>query len=48
MEISGKEGEGGWRGKNGRVWYDCLPWYNYLAFDIIGMFVFVRSDFGRK
>lgn len=34
--ISGEEGEGGWRGRQGRVWYDCLPWYNYLAFDIIG------------
>ena len=33
---SGDEGEGGWRGRNGRVWLDCLPWYNYLAFDIIG------------
>src|SRR5258706_267383 len=22
---SGKEGEGGWRGENGRLWLDCLP-----------------------
>lgn len=34
--LSGDEGEGGWKGRNGRVWFDCLPWYNYLAFDIIG------------
>ena len=34
--LSGEEGEGGWHGSDGRVWYDCLPWYNYLAFDIIG------------
>ncbi|KAI0824804.1 cytochrome P450 monooxygenase pc-bph [Trametes gibbosa] len=38
--ISGSEGEGGWRGHKGRVWYDCLPWYNYLAFDIIGDLAF--------
>ena len=34
--LSGNEGEGGWHGRSGRVWFDCLPWYNYLAFDIIG------------
>lgn len=34
--LSGTEGEGGWSGRDGRVWFDCLPWYNYLAFDIIG------------
>ncbi|KAI0074974.1 cytochrome P450 monooxygenase pc-bph [Panus rudis PR-1116 ss-1] len=38
--LSGDEGEGGWRGKAGRVWLDCLPWYNYLAFDIIGDLAF--------
>ncbi|KAI0634825.1 cytochrome P450 monooxygenase pc-bph [Trametes polyzona] len=38
--LSGPEGEGGWRGRDGRVWYDCLPWYNYLAFDIIGDLAF--------
>ncbi|EPS94357.1 hypothetical protein FOMPIDRAFT_1134482 [Fomitopsis schrenkii] len=32
----GEEGEG-WYGRMGRVWMDCLPWLNYLAFDIIGM-----------
>lgn len=36
----GNEGEGGWVGRGGRLWLDCLPWYNYLAFDIIGMFVY--------
>lgn len=34
--LTGTEGEGGWKGRDGRVWLDCLPWYNYLAFDIIG------------
>ncbi|TBU45145.1 cytochrome P450 monooxygenase pc-bph [Dichomitus squalens] len=38
--LSGDEGEGGWQGRDGRVWYDCLPWYNYLAFDIIGDLAF--------
>ncbi|KAI9062240.1 cytochrome P450 monooxygenase pc-bph [Trametes sanguinea] len=38
--LAGDEGEGGWRGREGRVWYDCLPWYNYLAFDIIGDLAF--------
>ncbi|KAH9932186.1 cytochrome P450 [Fomitopsis serialis] len=28
------EGEG-WQGRDGRLWLDSLPWYNYLAFDII-------------
>ncbi|GJE93716.1 cytochrome P450 monooxygenase [Phanerochaete sordida] len=37
---SGDDGEGGWRGRSGRVWLDCLPWYNYLAFDIIGDLAF--------
>ncbi|ESK87653.1 cytochrome p450 [Moniliophthora roreri MCA 2997] len=37
---SGTEGEGGWIGKNGRLWLDCLPWCNYLAFDIIGDLAF--------
>ncbi|KAF7986263.1 hypothetical protein HWV62_35176 [Athelia sp. TMB] len=36
----GDEGEGGWRGEGGRLWLDCLPWYNYLAFDIIGDLAF--------
>ncbi|KAI0698054.1 cytochrome P450 monooxygenase pc-bph [Cerioporus squamosus] len=43
--LSGTEGEGGWRGRDGRVWFDCLPWYNYLAFDIIGDLAF-GSPFG--
>lgn len=36
--LSGNEGEGGWEGREGRVRYDCLPWYNYLAFDIMGTY----------
>ncbi|KIP11869.1 hypothetical protein PHLGIDRAFT_82811 [Phlebiopsis gigantea 11061_1 CR5-6] len=38
--LSGDDGEGGWRGKDGRVWLDSLPWFNYLAFDIIGDLAF--------
>jgi len=38
--LEGTEGEGGWKGRNGRLWLDCLPWYNYLAFDIIGDLAF--------
>lgn len=41
---SGPEGQG-WSGAKGRVWLDCLPWYNYLAFDIIGDLAF-GSPFG--
>lgn len=39
-DLSGNDGEGGWFGRDGRVWFDCLPWYNYLAFDIIGDLAF--------
>jgi len=35
-DMSGNDGEGGWEGKNGRLYLDILPWANYLAFDIIG------------
>ncbi|KAJ7728145.1 cytochrome P450 monooxygenase [Mycena maculata] len=38
--LSGTEGEGGWSGRDGRLWLDCLPWANYLAFDIIGDLAF--------
>ncbi|KAG9221614.1 hypothetical protein CCMSSC00406_0005527 [Pleurotus cornucopiae] len=34
--ASGPEGESGWHGGNDRLWLDCLPWANYLAFDIVG------------
>ncbi|KAG7445087.1 cytochrome P450 monooxygenase pc-bph [Guyanagaster necrorhizus] len=37
--MSGKEGEG-WEGRDGRLWLDCLPWANYLVFDIIGDLAF--------
>lgn len=37
--ATGKEGEG-WNGDNGRLWLDCLPWVNYLAFDIVGDLAF--------
>ncbi|KAJ7935986.1 cytochrome P450 monooxygenase [Mycena leptocephala] len=38
--LSGDEGESGWVGRAGRLWFDCLPWCNYLAFDIIGDLAF--------
>ncbi|KAJ7891685.1 cytochrome P450 [Mycena olivaceomarginata] len=34
--LSGSEGEGGWTGCDGRLWLNCFPWMNYLAFDTIG------------
>lgn len=37
--MSGTEGEG-WSGRDGLLWLDCLPWSNYLAFDIIGDLAF--------
>ncbi|KAJ6495457.1 cytochrome P450 monooxygenase [Mycena sanguinolenta] len=38
--LSGSDGDGGWVGRNGWLWLDCLPWANYLAFDIIGDLAF--------
>ncbi|KAJ7485711.1 cytochrome P450 monooxygenase [Mycena latifolia] len=38
--LSGDDGDGGWVGRGGRLWLDCLPWVNYLAFDIIGDLAF--------
>ncbi|KAG5642361.1 hypothetical protein DXG03_002958 [Asterophora parasitica] len=35
----GTEGEG-WEGRDGKLWLDCLPWVNYLAFDIVGDLAF--------
>ncbi|KAI0314105.1 cytochrome P450 [Amylostereum chailletii] len=45
--AKGKEGGegGGWVGHSGRAWFDCLPWFGYLAFDIIGDLAF-GSSFG--
>ncbi|KAF7369583.1 Cytochrome P450 monooxygenase [Mycena venus] len=34
IRLSGSDGEDGWNGHDGRLWLDCLPWANYLAFDI--------------
>ncbi|KAF9510929.1 hypothetical protein BS47DRAFT_1471747 [Hydnum rufescens UP504] len=36
---------GCFQGRDGNVWFDCLDWYNYLAFDIIGDLAF-GSPFG--
>ncbi|KAL5523028.1 hypothetical protein ACEPAF_1295 [Sanghuangporus sanghuang] len=38
--CSGTEGEGGWQGRLGRVWFNCMPWYNYWAVDVIGNLAF--------
>ncbi|KAK0476264.1 cytochrome P450 monooxygenase [Armillaria luteobubalina] len=37
--LSGQEGKG-WISREGRLWLDCLPWVNYLTFDIIGDLAF--------
>ncbi|KAK0203125.1 cytochrome P450 monooxygenase [Desarmillaria ectypa] len=37
--MSGKEGEG-WTGRDGKLWLDCMPWVNYLTFDIISDLAF--------
>ncbi|QRV87850.1 cytochrome P450 family protein [Ceratobasidium sp. AG-Ba] len=34
-----------WQARDGQAWFDCLPHYNYLAFDIIGDLAF-GSPFG--
>ncbi|KAI9465313.1 cytochrome P450 monooxygenase pc-bph [Lactarius psammicola] len=39
----GDDGEGGWQSRDGRIWLDCMPWFNYLAFDVIGDLAFGRS-----
>ncbi|VDB94145.1 unnamed protein product [Peniophora sp. CBMAI 1063] len=35
-DARGVEGDSKWRGADGRVWFDCFPWFSYLSFDIIG------------
>ncbi|KAI0315173.1 cytochrome P450 [Amylostereum chailletii] len=41
---AGEEGEG-WTGRGGQVWLNCVAWYGFLAFDIIGDLAF-GSPFG--
>ncbi|KAJ7244039.1 cytochrome P450 monooxygenase [Mycena rebaudengoi] len=38
--LSGTDGAGGWFGRDSWLWFDCLPWVKYLAFDIIGDLAF--------
>ncbi|KAI0309649.1 cytochrome P450 monooxygenase pc-bph, partial [Amylostereum chailletii] len=42
--MEGEEGEG-WKGRDGRVWFNCLAWFGFLAFDMIGDLSF-GSSFG--
>ncbi|KAK0202176.1 cytochrome P450 monooxygenase [Desarmillaria ectypa] len=37
--MSGQEGEG-WTGHDGRLWLDCMPWVNYVTFDVISDLAF--------
>ncbi|KAL5522615.1 hypothetical protein ACEPAG_8632 [Sanghuangporus baumii] len=43
--ISGDDGAGGWEGRHGRVWFNCMPWFNFWTFDVIGDLAF-GSPFG--
>ncbi|PCH44249.1 cytochrome P450 monooxygenase [Wolfiporia cocos MD-104 SS10] len=36
----GSLGECAWKVKDGRVWLDCMPWFNYWSFDTIGDLAF--------
>ncbi|KAL5522616.1 hypothetical protein ACEPAG_8633 [Sanghuangporus baumii] len=38
--ISGTDGTGDWHGRHGRVWFNCMPWFNFWAFDVIGDLAF--------
>ncbi|EJC97643.1 cytochrome P450 monooxygenase pc-bph [Fomitiporia mediterranea MF3/22] len=38
--LTGVEGHNSWEGHDGRVWFNAMPWLNYLAFDIIGDLAF--------
>ncbi|KAG5732235.1 Benzoate 4-monooxygenase [Termitomyces sp. T112] len=42
LAVKGEKGTegGGWQGRNGRLYLDCLLWANYLAFDIVGDLAF--------
>lgn len=51
MCADAKEGKGGragaqiWTAGEGRAWFDCMPWFNLVAFDTIGDLAF-GSGFG--
>ncbi|PCH44286.1 cytochrome P450 monooxygenase pc-bph [Wolfiporia cocos MD-104 SS10] len=36
----GMLGESAWKVEDGRVWFDCMPWFNYWSFDTIGDLAF--------
>ncbi|PCH44271.1 cytochrome P450 monooxygenase [Wolfiporia cocos MD-104 SS10] len=40
-----KLGASAWRVEDGRVWFDCMPWFSYWSFDTIGDLAF-GSPFG--
>ncbi|PSR72287.1 hypothetical protein PHLCEN_2v11879 [Hermanssonia centrifuga] len=43
--LGGSVGQCNWCARDGRAFFDCLPWFNYQAFDIIGDLSF-GSSFG--
>ncbi|KAH9839883.1 cytochrome P450 [Rhodofomes roseus] len=38
--LKGQLGSGAWSVENGCVWFDCMPWINFWAFDTIGDLAF--------
>ncbi|OCH93014.1 cytochrome P450 monooxygenase pc-bph [Obba rivulosa] len=38
--VTGKNGAIEWTARGRRVWFDCMPWFNFLAFDTIGDLAF--------
>ncbi|KIP04788.1 hypothetical protein PHLGIDRAFT_75338 [Phlebiopsis gigantea 11061_1 CR5-6] len=40
---AGVTGSCNWKARDGRVWFNCMPWYHFEAFDIIGDLAFGLS-----
>ncbi|KAI0825669.1 cytochrome P450 monooxygenase pc-bph [Irpex lacteus] len=36
----GEKGDCSWEAKDGRAWFNAMPWFNYIAFDVIGDLAF--------
>ncbi|KIP10209.1 hypothetical protein PHLGIDRAFT_499161 [Phlebiopsis gigantea 11061_1 CR5-6] len=43
QDKDGSKGSCEWKAKEGRVWFNCMPWFNFEAFDIIGDLAFGAS-----